>query len=106
MFNKALMVEIYIPESFDVIRNFRINTIIVCKNAAGIFHDIAKIVSDAFYMGIKFFVIKLRYILLRKGRYLLYGLLDYVKVGIQVGCSRFTQQEQNIIGFFLIVYHA
>lgn len=106
MFNKALMVEVYIPESFDLIRNFRINTIIIGKNAAGVFRDITKIVPDAFYMCVEFFVIKLRYILLRKGRNLLYGVLDSVKVEIQVGCSRFTQHEQNIIGFFLIVYYA
>ena len=72
MFNKALMVEVYAPESFDVIRNLRINTIIIGQNAAGVFHDITKIVPDAFYMCVEFFVIKLRYIRLRKGRYLLH----------------------------------
>lgn len=72
MFNKALMVEVYIPESFDILRSFRINTIIIGKNAAGVFHDVTKIVPDAFHMRVKFFVIKLRNILLRKGRSLLY----------------------------------
>ena len=72
MFNKALMVEVYVPKSFGVIRSFRINTIIIGQNAAGVFHDIAKIVPDAFYMCVEFFVIKLRNILLRKGRNLLY----------------------------------
>ena len=67
MFNKSLEVEVYVPESFDVIRNFRINTIIIGQNAVGVFRDITKIVPDAFYMCVEFFVIKLRYVSLRKG---------------------------------------
>ena len=57
MLLKAVVIGIHIPETFDILRNFRIDPVIVSQNAIHVICQFLKDIADPVHMCLKVFVI-------------------------------------------------
>ena len=90
MLPETIVPRIHVPETLDVLRDFRINPIIICQYAVGIVHQLLKNAPDPFHMGLETIVIHSLQVRFHICRNRFYRLFYVLKIIVQVFLACFA----------------
>ena len=90
MFLKAVVICIYVPEAFDILRDFRIDPVVISQNAIRVICQLLKDIADPIHMGLKIFIIHYMQIIFNICLDGFYRLFYILKVVVQVFLTCFA----------------
>ena len=97
MFFKPLPVQVSVPEALYLIRDFRVNAVIICEDAICLGRHLIKLFSHAFHMGLKLLIRKTVQVSFHESCHLSDRLLDAVKIVVKISLAGLAQKQEQLI---------
>ena len=97
MFFKPLPVQVSVPEALYLIRDFRVNAVIIREDAICLGRHFVKLLSHTFHVGFKLLIRKTVQVSFHESRHLSDRFLDTVEIVVKISLTGLAQKQKQLI---------